>query len=145
MNSLAAYITAKRTDTKREFGGKKYAKRGELEEARLKKKQVAERTADEQKRVGYSINLLQRAGTLHVCEQGARRARACMAIPPCVLCTGDVMCCVRLPSALERCARSANLAGCLQTSDIIAVRPLSWVIFQPDRAPRRHEQWTWPD
>lgn len=50
MDSLASYIANKRTDTKKEFGGKKYVKRGELEEARLKKR-LEEESATEQKRV----------------------------------------------------------------------------------------------
>jgi len=49
MDSLASYIANKRTDTKKEFGGKKYVKRGELEEARLKKR-LEEESATEQKR-----------------------------------------------------------------------------------------------
>ncbi len=125
MNSLAAYITSKRTDTKREFGGKKYAKRGELEEARLKKKQVAERTADEQKRVQLSSPI--RCDVQDRCMCVSKKGSCA-----CKHALWYVVCASFRHSKSE--AWSANLAGSLQASNISAVWPVSGGMFQPDRA-----------
>ena len=54
MDKLAALIANKRKSTEQEFQGRKFVKRSDLEEARLRKRQEEE-AAEKAKRVGFFV------------------------------------------------------------------------------------------